>query len=72
MGSALYDPEDPFAQHRPLDDRAFMVDHFYRKLFKLPDTMQTEAGRAEAQRRANHMRLWLQELGREAGHRLPA
>jgi uncharacterized protein len=46
-----------------------MVDHFYAKLLKLPDTMQTEAGRAEAHRRADVMRDWLAALEREIGAR---
>jgi len=36
MGSALYDPVDPLAKERPLDDRAFAIDHFETKLFKRP------------------------------------
>ncbi|NTF31357.1 HD domain-containing protein [Rhizobium skierniewicense] len=55
MGSALYDPEDPLARHRPLDDRRFAIDHFENKLFKLADGFQTETGRQIAKQR--HERL---------------
>lgn len=55
MGSALYDPADPLAEHRPLDDKAFAIDHFAAKLFKLADGFQTETGRALA--RDRHARL---------------
>lgn len=55
MGSALYDPEDPLAENRPLDDRRFAIDHFENKLFKLADGFQTQAGRQLAQER--HERL---------------
>lgn len=55
MGSALYDPFDPRAEHRPLDDRAFAIDHFPAKLLKLANGFQTEAGRAIARER--HKRI---------------
>lgn len=55
MGSALYDPVDPLAEHRELDDRAFAIDHFAAKLFKLSENFQTAAGAAIAQTR--HERL---------------
>lgn len=41
LGVALFDGEDPFAQHRPLDDKRYALDHFQTKLLKLPHTMQT-------------------------------
>lgn len=55
LGSALYDPADPLASNRPLDDRRFAIDHFENKLFKLADGFQTEAGRQIARER--HERL---------------
>ncbi|KQQ58679.1 phosphohydrolase [Rhizobium sp. Leaf311] len=55
MGSALYDPEDPLAENRPLDDRRFAIDHFENKLFKLADGFRTQAGRQLAKER--HERL---------------
>jgi len=67
MGTPLYDPSDPFARDRELDDKSFTVDHFYCKLMGLVDTMQTDAGRAEARRRTEYMREFLQRLGEEIG-----
>ena len=67
LGSALYRAEDPFCEARDPDDRAYVIDHFYAKLLKLPDTMQTEAGRAEARRRAAVMRDYLEQLRQEIG-----
>jgi uncharacterized protein len=55
LGSALYDPFDPLAAGRPLDDKRFVIDHFETKLFKLADGFQTAAGRALAKER--HERL---------------
>lgn len=65
MGAAYFDPDDPWAAERPLDDTAFTVDHFFAKLLQLPKTMNTETGRAEAERRANWMRGFLAQLGVE-------
>ncbi|HEX9174530.1 MAG TPA: hypothetical protein VF861_17910, partial [Telluria sp.] len=45
-GRPLADADDPLAHARPLDDSAYSLDHIAVKLATLPDTMQTEAGRA--------------------------
>lgn len=67
MGSGLYDPADPAAANRPLDDKSYALDHFKAKLFKLADGFQTATGRAMAEER--HQRLvrfhglMLEEIG---------
>ncbi len=71
MGAALYDPDDPWAERRELDDRRFTVDHFFTKLLRLPETMNTERGREEARARVEPMRRFLQQLGQEIGSPLP-
>jgi uncharacterized protein len=68
MGTPLYEPSDPFASQRELDDRRFTLDHFYCKLLGLADTMQTEAGKAEAVKRTDYMKAFLQQLGAEIGY----
>ncbi|MEO8241127.1 MAG: HD domain-containing protein [bacterium] len=55
MGGQLFDPDDPLARRRPLDDRRFALDHLETKLFKLPGTMQTATGRAMAEANAEWM-----------------
>lgn len=65
MGSSLFDPEDPFAENRPLDDKRFAVDHFTVKLFKLPEMLNTDAARTEAERRVAVMRRFLADLATE-------
>jgi uncharacterized protein len=65
LGRTLYDTNDPFADHRPPDDRVSSVDHFYTKLLRLAATMQTAAGRDEANRRTAFMRDYLDQLRRE-------
>ncbi len=61
----LYDPDDPFCESRPPDDDTYALDHFYAKLLRLPDTMQTDAGRREAVRRAQFMRSYLDRFAGE-------
>lgn len=65
LGRRLYDPAEPFPQRRPPDDTANTVDHFFVKLLRLPASMQTAAGRAEAERRAAFMRQFLDQLAAE-------
>lgn len=68
MGSALMHPDDPFrATTRPLDDRRYALDHVEAKLLRLPATMQTAAGRAEAERRAGVIRRFVADLRAETG-----
>lgn len=66
MSSGLYDPADPLAKDRPLDDKAFAIDHFEVKLFKLADGFQTAAGRALAAERHERLKtirdLFLDEI----------
>jgi len=65
LNSPLCDADDPFCDSRKPDDSLYTIDHFYVKLFKLPDTMQTQAGRIEAHRRADLMREYLDNLRAE-------
>ncbi len=67
MGAHYFHPADPWAKDREHDDKTYSVDHFFTKLLLLPDLMNTEAGRAEAQRRAEVLRSFLHELGTEIG-----
>lgn len=69
MGIPLYNLVEPFPLTRPADDRCYSLDHFYVKLLRLAEGMQTAAGRAEAQRRTEFMEMYLAELRREIGGR---
>ncbi len=71
MGASFFDAVDPWAQWRPHDDLQFTVDHFATKLLGLPETLTTEAGRAEARRRVEIMRAFLGALGEEIGSPRP-
>lgn len=72
LGGQLYHPDDPLALRRELDDRAWGLDHIERKLLRLPAMMQTEAGRAEAERRAEFVGHYRDELLREIGVDIPS
>lgn len=65
MGRRLYDPDDPFAEQRVLDDGVNTVDHFYVKLLRLADTMTTESGRVEARQRTRFLEQFLEQLRHE-------
>lgn len=63
----LYAPTDPFCDERAPDDTRFCIDHFYRKLFAIAQTLHTDAARREADARVAFMRRFLTQLGHEIG-----
>lgn len=62
LGSQLYHVDDPFCNNRDPDDSTYIIDHFYEKLLRLPETMQTTAGQKEGERRAQFLNLYLDQL----------
>jgi len=60
-----YHLDDPFAEWHTLDDRRYMLDHFFTKLLKLNKTMSTQAGSALAKQRTAFMHFYLDEFRRE-------
>jgi uncharacterized protein len=72
MGARYFHADDPWAEHRVLDDARYTLDHFFEKLLKLEDTLHTDAGRNEARRRTDFMRAALRQLGDEIGVPPPA
>ena len=67
LGGRLFDAADPMALRRPLDDRRFALDHMETKLLRLPERMQTAAGRAMAESRADWMMSFRTRLLAELG-----
>jgi uncharacterized protein len=61
----LYKPEDPFSENGAPDDRRAVIDHCYTKLLRLAGTMQSAAGRREAEVRTAFIEQFLDELRRE-------
>jgi uncharacterized protein len=65
FGSRLWHPTDPWAEDREWDDKAYTLDHFFRKLLKLADGMQTATGRRLAAERQRVLLDYLGALRRE-------
>jgi uncharacterized protein len=65
MGRPFYDEYDPFAERRAPDDKSYTVDHFFVKLFKIAETLQTATARAEGTRRVAFMKDYLKQFGSE-------
>lgn len=61
----LYDPKLPpqeFKNKQEYRQKSTVINHFYEKLFKLPATMNTEAGKNEAQKRMAYMEEFLKRF----------
>ncbi len=67
LGSKLYAEQDPFCKSRQPDSKLAAVDHFYEKLFKTAETMKTQEGLKEAERRVEFMKSFLAKLAEEMG-----
>lgn len=65
MNSPIYNPNDPFCENRTPDDKKWTIDHFFVKLFELPETMHTAAAREMAEKRVQYMKEFLSELSSE-------
>ena len=65
FGAGLWHPEDPWAEGRDLDDKAWSLDHFERKLLKLDADMKTRSGRDLAKSRQGAMLAYLEALRSE-------
>jgi uncharacterized protein len=65
MGKALYGSVEPFPKTRTPDDTTNALDHFYLKLLRLADTMNTADGRAQARGRTDFMHECFGQPGQE-------
>lgn len=65
LNHALFDPEDPFAGQRELNDRRYSLDHFQCKLLRLPESMQTVRGREMAKDSARFLVQFMARLSAE-------
>lgn len=61
----LYAPNDPFCEHRPIDDKTYTLDHFYQKLLLIHDQMHCQSAIIEAKKRTQFMRTYLSQLALE-------
>lgn len=62
LGRSLFDSADPLGRERPLDDTMWALDHFQKKLLKLPETMQTAEGRRLAEHNADFLITYMAKL----------
>ena len=67
LNNSMYNPDDPFAKEREPDDSKWTVDHFYKKLFRLPELLNTDAAKAIARKRIDYMKAYLEQLSSEIG-----
>lgn len=65
LNRPLYHPDDPFCESRKPDDSEWTLDHFYQKLFKLTETLNTESAKKEAEERIRFMKSFLEQLKSE-------
>jgi uncharacterized protein len=63
----FYRQEDPFCRARAPDDKLWGVDHFYRKLLRLGETLHTPTARALAAARLDFMNTFLRQFESEIG-----
>ena len=67
FGGGLWHPRDPWGANRELDDKAWSLDHFPRKLLRLAGAMNTAAGRRRAAARERVIQDFLAALREELG-----
>ncbi|WP_461535799.1 HD domain-containing protein [Spongorhabdus nitratireducens] len=65
MKRSMFDPVDPLAENRELNDQEFALDHFQCKLLKLAGSMKTEGGKKIAQERTEYLRDYMRVLCQE-------
>ena len=65
MGIPFHHEYDAFGENRALDDKSYTVDHFFVKLFKIAETLQTATARVEGARRVAFMKDYLKQLRSE-------
>lgn len=68
FNALLYSRNDPFLEHgRTPNDKDYMVDHFFVKIFRIPEKMQTKTGKLMARERVAVMKAYLNTLKNEIG-----
>jgi len=65
LARPFYCDGDIMAEQREPDDKNYAIDHFFVKLFKTAETLQTAAARAEGARRVAFMKEYLSQLESE-------
>jgi uncharacterized protein len=58
----FYDPKDPFAENRDLDDIKYSLDLFYTRLLKIGDHVVTPTAKKMVARREDFLKHFIEEL----------
>ena len=61
----FYDPKDPFSKNRSVNDKKWALDHFYEKLLRLEQKMNTKTGKLLAKKRTKILKNFLKEIKNE-------
>lgn len=67
MRTPFYSERDPLCREREPDDKRFGLDHFFKKLLRIPDGLHTASARRLAEPRVVLMRTYLEQFERELG-----
>ncbi|MBD5772294.1 HD domain-containing protein [Marinomonas colpomeniae] len=65
LNRALYSLNDPFCTVRKPNDTEYSIDHFYKKLFHITESLNTVSAQQEGRRRESVMRVFLEQLASE-------
>jgi uncharacterized protein len=65
MKRPFYAPEDPFCESRAPDDKAWGLDHVFKKLLVVPSRLSFATSRALAEQRIAFIRTYLEQLRQE-------
>ena len=58
----FYNPDNPFAKKRKLDDKKWALDHFFKKLLRLEKQMNTKSAKIEARKRTIVLKKFIDDL----------
>jgi uncharacterized protein len=67
MKRPFYSPVDPFCASRSPDDKAWGLDHVFKKLLVVPERLHLGTSRAMAAERVSFLRAFLDQLRSEIG-----
>lgn len=65
LNRPLYSLHDPFCEEREPDDAHYSIDHFYNKLFRIAQSLNTPSAQLEGIKREKRMRAFLDHLALE-------
>jgi uncharacterized protein len=65
MKLPFYSPVDPFCAARAPDDKAWGLDHVFKKLLAIPARLHTDTARSLAEARVSFLRVYVDQLRKE-------